>query len=95
MAAGEGGGVCSAAPLVMASVEVGTSSSAGEPTLERGEETGESGSSPSWERFNFLVGGNTSESELAGVLRVGRWTRDELGTWMPSDGRESDLRRVL
>jgi len=42
---GEGGGVCSTAGLLLANVAAGISSSAGEPTFERGDETGERGSS--------------------------------------------------
>jgi hypothetical protein len=69
----------------------------GEPALERGEETGDRGSSPSWERFTFFVGGEEVEESAGGVgvLRDGRCAREPLGRWMPSEGKESDFRRVL
>jgi len=71
---------------------------AGEPTLERGDEMGDRGSSPSCERFSLFVGGAGTAKESEGgvvVFGVGRCARDPTGNWIPSDGKESDFRRVL
>lgn len=48
------------------------------------------------DRLIFFAG-RSEVSSLAGVGKEGgeRWARELLGTWMPSDSRDNDLRRVL
>lgn len=43
------------------------------------------------------VGIDEAEAEVAGGFEMEgeRWEREEVGRWMPRDGRERDLRRVL
>lgn len=72
---GEGGGVCSIAAPRGSVVGLGRSI-AGDPVLERGDDTGDRGSSPSCERFSFFAGGDCADSVVGVALGVGRCTRE-------------------
>ena len=77
---GDGGGVCSNKPFRLAR------------NAEFLSDNG-SGDKEVCDRFTFFAGGKSSVA-WAPFEREGD-RREEFGRWMPNDGRDSDLRRVL
>lgn len=58
-------------------------------------ETGEGGASSGCERFSFFCGGSCACSSGVLDFELERCTREAFGSCIPSEGSDSDLRRVL
>lgn len=67
----------------------------GDAAGERGDDAGEGGTSFECERFCFFCGGICDCSSVCCDLELARCMREVFGSWMPSEDREMDLRRVL
>jgi hypothetical protein len=87
---GEGGGVCSSLILCRGDWP---GCAGGEAAGDLVCETGEGGPWSSWDRFSFFWGGSCSSEEFDFELE--RCAREALGSCIPSEGSDSDLRRVL
>lgn len=91
MPPGEGGGVCAAArPELLGRWSSKRSGRVRRGLLGAGVETLEEDGE--WVRFTLFAGGEWRPSAVEGGERAGRGPP---GSWMPSDGSDSDLRRVL